>query len=87
MLGSLSASAAVYFEPFPATYMRIPSPAPSRKAFLKTMTTMKSTGRGTVTHTTYEELLTPLKTQKNTQTHVKMQARYVYPLKIVGSPV
>jgi len=58
--------------------MRIPSSELGRHRPFRTMQKMKAIGTGTVIHTTKEELLTPLKTQKYVRNQVMQRPRKIY---------
>ena len=66
--------------------MSIPLEAPGRVKFLIIITTMKMSGIGTVNHTMYDELWTPLNTARKQQNHTKKVAKKAGTENCEGSP-
>jgi len=72
--------------PVPFKYWSIPLSAPSRVRFLKTMIRMKMNGAGTVNHTMYDELCTPLNTAKKHVNQTTMVEKNAGTENYEGSP-
>lgn len=72
--------------PVPFKYLSIPLSAPSREMFLKTMIRMKMKGAGTVNHTMYDELCTPLNTARKHVSQTNMVAKNAGTENYEGSP-
>lgn len=71
---------------FPEKYFLIPSDEPSCRFPFIIMIRTKSTGIGTVAHTMYEELLTPLKTHKKMMNQTARVEPNAVQENVVGSP-
>lgn len=70
----------------PFKYLSIPLLAPSRVKLLMSMMTMNRSGIGTVNHTMYDELCTPLKTAPKQASHTNKVAKKAGTENWDGSP-